>query len=189
MMQRVVTVLVALAMLGSDCERERLEGLDEGMYAEPEYLPWAVVPEPELELEVLQACDWWNNEMSRDGVTRVVFHPEPGADYDEGTHGVIPVFYGFIPENEDGTMPGGLFEYAERDGLLLYGQITILADLEYHPATVSAALRHELGNALGLADDPNSIDLNSVMSYELAENGELTEHDFALVAEVYDERN
>jgi len=174
---------------GSDCECRRLEALDEGMYAKPEYLPWAIVPEPELELEVEQACAWWNDEMSRDGVTRVVVHVEPGADYPEDTHGVIPVFFGYLPENEDGTDPGGLFEYAERDGRLLYGTITISADLEYHRETVGGVLRHELGNALGLSDDPNSIDLNSVMSFELAEYGELTDHDFELVADVYDNQN
>jgi len=189
MWQRIAMVVVALAVMGSDCERERLEGLDEGMYAEPEYFPWAIVPEPELELDVGQACQWWNEQLSRDGVTRVVHHLEPGADYPEATHGVIPVFYGYLPPNEDGTDPGGLFEYAERDGLLLYGTITVSADMEYHAPTVGGILRHELGNALGLADDPNSIDLNSVMSFELAEHGELTEHDFELLAEVYDGRN
>jgi len=41
----------------------------------------------------------------------------------------------------------------------------------------------------GDGDDPNSIDLNSVMSFELEEYGELTDHDFELVADVYDNQN
>lgn len=186
MMRRIAMVMVALSLVGSDCERRRVEELDEGLFAEPEYFPWSVVAEPELELQVENACSWWNDEMSRDGVVRVVFLPEPGAEYPPGTAGVIPVSFGYIPLNDDETEPGGVFDYGERDGLLVFGSITVSADFEYHTDTVSSVLRHELGHALGLADDPNSIDLNSVMSYELAENGALTDHDFDLVAEVYD---
>jgi len=189
-MARWIAAIFAIVFLsGSDCEHRRLLELDEGLFAQPEYLPWAVVAEPELVVEAGNAVDWWNAEMSRDGVIRVVHHFEGETEYPEATHGVVNVFYGYLPSDDLETDTGGLFEYALRDGQLLYGTVTVSSDLGYHDQTISAIIRHELGHALGLADDPASIDLNSVMSYELAEHGELTEQDFDLVAEIYDNQN
>jgi len=178
-------LLVSLAILGSDCREYRFDEIDEGAYSEPEILPWALVASPDEDpfLQDLgeEASAWWNDELSRDGNTRVAFVFE-GDDtpYLDETIGVIWLQAGFT-----GKEALGLFEFAERDERLQWGEITVSSDILYDEETSFWVLVHEMGHALGLADDRHSLDFPSVMASPLIRRGELFETDFQRVVSLF----
>jgi hypothetical protein len=182
-MRNALVVLVFLLVGCSD------DYVDNGMMSSPMFLPWAVVMDETADDTLHQLtedqCAWWNEELSKDGTVRVVFHFENYSEYPGDTIGVIWVGWG---ELEDPL--GGYFSYIRSvpDNKILRGWVTIEPDMRDRGGLfLSRLVRHELGHALGLADDPLGID--SIMEYKINLFGELTEHDFSLLVDDYDNRD
>jgi len=188
-----LVVAVSVVLLGSDCEPERLNALDEGLEVrdgyevEPYVLPWSItvtteVDDPDFGFDrnlITEAVDWWNDTIDRDGTDRTWFTEEPVTEQ----NGVLHVTVGFTGGTEEEPV-GGLLEAAYSEGFILYATLIVSSDLTYHEDTVLAILKHEMGHAMGLADDPGpptTVDLNSVMGSPLVIDGDLTDHDFELL--------
>lgn len=177
---RWATLLVMLCV-AADCEQARLEALDagrmtmaDGTEMRPAVLPWVVVVDESIGSDVVDlAARWWNLETGA-----VLFEVDDGAS--PQLFGTLEVSMGYAGGDEYG--PAGVFrDETNLDGEILRGSIVISSDIAYHEATVFDAIRHELGHALGLADDPHSIDLDSIMSSPLMPGAGLTEHDRDLI--------
>lgn len=190
-----LVVAVSVVLLGSDCEDQRLTNLDNGLdthngyETEPYVLPWSVVVDSEVldpdfgfdRSQITEAVNWWNDNIDRDGTDRTWFTEEPVT----GQDGVLHVTVGFTGGTEEEPV-GGLLEAAYSEGFILYGTIIVSSDLSYDEDTVLAILKHEMGHAMGLADDPGppeTVDLNSIMGSPLVLDGELTDHDFELLVQ------
>lgn len=86
-------------------------------------------------------------------------------------------------------LPGDLAEEAaaaawvtvSERGEVLYCEILISPDYIYHRPTYVRTVAHELGHCLGLDDDPESLDLGSIMSDPPHHGARPTEHDVDLV--------
>ena len=188
-MRNLWFVLVAVMLMGSDCEKERIDGLDDGFRVDPDTgveLSTGAVPMPEWwddeNLPYVEfATAFWNETMGRDGVIRDVFF------VDDISPNVL-VSFGYVPQSdyeyENGIEPSGIayVEFTET-GSITGCEIVISSDIAYHAETVQWTLIGEMGHCLGLEDDPNSIDLNSIMSSPLLLNGELTDEDWERLVE------
>lgn len=189
---------VSVVLFGSDCENTRLEGLDNGRLemsgynVEPHHYPMRVIALTSVDDEafgfdrdlIIQAVEWWNEQASRDGIQRNVFVVDDEAI--PGTTGVIEVGVGYTGDSYEDGIPG-IYEFYYDEEFIMYGVVTVSSDITYNDRTVIDVLRHELGHALGLDDDPDSIDLDSVMGSPLVYDGGLTEGDFGLVEESYEQ--
>lgn len=176
-MSRLVAIVLAVFAFGAECEEHRLEDLDngrsqltDGTEMRPLVLPWFVTFETDssaLGPMLMQSFDWWNEQVGFD-----VFTDNSSIGFSE-----ISVEANLMPEN----VAGEFHDVTREDGMILSGSITISSDIMYDQDYAESALHHEMGHALGLADDPYSIDLNSVMSSPLIEGGQLTDRDRSLL--------
>lgn len=85
---------------------------------------------------------------------------------------------------EIATESGGLttIHYDKVTGTIIAAEVVINHEHTYNAATYLGAVKHELGEVLGLEDDPNpGLDLNSIMRLKLNPGGVLTAHDAALL--------
>lgn len=178
-MRNTIIISLCCLSLGSDCSDRRLDAIDEGAYAAPEYLPWDIVLEGGLDEQLLlDAISWWQSQLPGDCIA---YHYEPDleADYPPATHGVLRISTGYVDEPALGRM-----DYALRDGeVILYGEIVISSDI-VDENLAYWVLIHELGHALGLADDARSIDYPSVMASPIIEGGELLPGDLELALDL-----
>jgi len=177
------SVILSAALVNCEdirsCEQKRIGGLDQGRKELPVSLPWFVGPHPNSSNElgfdpylINEAVSWWNAQLSRDGTKRFYFV----LSANETTPNLV-VETGYTGKNESKLSRSLL------NGKIATATIIISSDIAYHQPTVRAALKRELGAALGLAYDPGppeTVDLNSVMAYGV-QNGELTSHDFELL--------
>ena len=169
-------LLLSLCCLGADCEQDRLDGLDNGRMTlddgtemHPYLTPWYVTWDDSIDDDfAMDAIEWWNEQA---GVE--VFEVEAWS------FSAISIEANLLPEDVAGVFRDNTYD----DGRISSGDIVISADIMYDYDYSQAALRHEMGHALGLADDPHSIDLNSIMSSPLIVGGELTDHDRSLVVD------
>lgn len=67
------------------------------------------------------------------------------------------------------------------DGPVLTCDVVVSSDHAYHRETLVMTIAHELGHCLGLADDPPSLDLGSIMSDPFYSGARPTAHDVDLV--------
>jgi hypothetical protein len=157
----------------------------------PAYQPWRVVIHPSVDGDdgfdralVVQAIEWVNVELSRDGVPRTYFELVSSSTTERGSI-VVEVGYTGEDENED-TFPGIFRAAYNSNSEIVYGTITVSPEITYHAPTVYAVLRHELGHCLGLGDDPGppvTVDLNSFMASPLVLDGDMTRRDFTTVVD------
>ena len=177
-MNKLHIAIVALFAMGSDCESSRLYSLDNGRLTidgetemTPCCLPWRVVSDLEIAPD---AIAWWDRELGEN-----YFELDNSAWQDN--YGVLFINCGTTGIDD----PAGVFyDATDGNGSILQGAIVISSDIAYHEETVFYALLHEMGHALGLADDPYSLDLNSIMSSPLIIGGELTDHDRDLLLDL-----
>ena len=122
-----------------------------------------------------EVSQWWNDQC---GVT-LFYSPTPTPD--------ATIEFGYVSDLDDlGNLGNADVEYSRYDGLITSCQITISSDIAYNEETSFEVAKHEAGHCLGLDDDPNSLDLNSIMSSPLLYRGEATSHDCDLVIERMD---
>lgn len=196
MVIRILLFLSILVLMGSDCERDRLNNLDNGKLVrdgyelEPYLQPWKLVVDETVDdpdfgfdrSQITEGIGWWNEQADRDGTDRTWFVEGDSTDVPD-VAGVILIDVGYTGGTEDQPILGNHY-FAYSEGFILYATITISSDITYDEDTVLAVLKHEMGHAMGLADDPGppeTVDLNSVMGSPLVLDGELTDHDFELL--------
>lgn len=132
---------------------------------------------------VADSVSWWNGEMSRDGMSRVVFF---ALDEDSVEISDVDVSFGDVvyhgEEDPENIVPLGMSRmYYDSSGAVYYCAITISSDISEDEERVMFVLRHELGHCLALADDP--WDEYSVMGVPLVDDGTLTDDDWELLIE------
>jgi hypothetical protein len=212
---RNLTAIISLAILpflmGSDCEKSRLESLDNGQMTTdqgvplyPASLPWEVVGEemenPEALSDAIEAANGWFSpvEVFAGGVDSERFMaldllPEPVSceEDDPGYErcGVILVSQGYVgtPDWDEGldfNDDGGIADMRwNEDGEILYGDIILNIDYAYDYQTMRDTSLHELGHFLGFAHDGDSLDLGSCMSSPPQYDCRYTESDIERVGE------
>lgn len=179
----IVDVALLFVLMGADCESQRLEGLDEGFHVtetglelQPGALPFAVAWADDAGPRVLEeSALWWDEQLS----SEVFFY--------DGNAPQVTAEFGYVPAPPDDAWTGDFdlegfplgIAYLDFDefGAVTFCEIVVSSDIEYDGPTVAAVMRHEIGHCLGLADDPASVDLNSVMASPVRPAGELTPWD------------
>ena len=181
----IVMALVAVCFAGcasggvkiGSMDNERMTFNSEGageVLLYPESLPWSVRVSDEMVDRGMAGlayytAKWWNEQASRDGVTRTWFE-----------------MYGSSAPFLDVTVrKSSQYAYISCaiDGdRIVAAEVVISDDINEFDALIAASL-HEFGHALGLDDDygpPVSVDLNSVMGAGVL-SGELTEKDWWMI--------
>lgn len=169
---------LSLLLLGSDCEEDRLDDLDEGRMVRDGVelrrcaYPVTVAADATLEdlsvlLEAAAAWDAW-----------------AGFDTFEVVEGFAPdvtVAVGFAGDGDEGDLT--TVGFAEH-GCITDVEVVLSSDIAYDRAVLLKTLEHSLGHSLGLENDPGPpecVDLRSIMSSPLDPLGVLTEHDRELL--------
>ena len=120
----------------------------------PIVLPVEVVNAGTSDYAIQSAIDAWNDKA-----------PLPFFALVEEPSG--PFGWATVTEGDpvaEGHSVGGYAEISWAHGEILTCAVVVAADLSYDPYWHVALIEHELGHCLGLADDPPSIDLGSIMS-------------------------
>lgn len=172
-------LLLAVFCLGADCEQARIDGLDagrmvlsDGTEMSPSTLPWRVVADDSIDRAmVVEAVAWWGEESGM----HVFVMDDSAQPWD---FGVIEVSSGYSTTED---LLGVFNDVTDDDGLIQSGNIIISSDILYDDDYTFHVILHEMGHALGLADDPHSIDLDSIMSSPVIVGSSLTSHDRALL--------
>jgi len=175
---------------GSECERERLDGLDkERLEVDGLELYQGIIP-------MVVAIDDFNMDVEQIAVVGdcvdhinglapgLLQHQETG---EPGHIGWALVSVGVPPPTVVGDPdPGGvaLLEW-DASGGILYCDIVIHYEYAYDLQTFRDTLLHEMGHCpLGLAHDGDSIDLGSCMSSPVLWDCDYTDNDVQLFGEV-----
>lgn len=178
-MRRMILMVAAVALLGAECEAERLEKMDHGflkmngLTLSPMSLPCEVIGDGSIEhpdtfYECLEDLNEWfypTDAVSGDIDEERFVAYELGSS--EARYGTILVSVGSLPDldwYEPG--PGGVADLVWNDeGRILYADVVIDYEHAYDRQTFRDRLLHELGHAcLALAHDDSSIDLGSCMA-------------------------
>ena len=204
-MSLMLSICLSVLLMGSDCERERLDKLDHGLMETndgqvlmPASLPWEVVGEemenPEALSDAIEAANEWfapvevfigGVDSERFAAIDLLPEPESCSEDDPGYErcGVILISQGYVgtpdwDEVLDFDDDGGVADmYWNEDGEILFGDIILNIDYAYDYQTMRDTSLHELGHFLGFAHDEDSIDLGSCMSSPPQYDCEYTEAD------------
>lgn len=167
----------------------------DGFELRPAVLPWLVVAEDSFEHATVvdDAIEWWNGQ----GVGVLFEGGIDDAEFDALALAPIGSRYGVILASVE-SIPGGGVEWLDVDeenpngdalvldngeGAIVACDVRVDFEIAYHEPTERVTLIHELGHCLGLADDPESIDLDSCMSSPTYDGCGLTPGDLALLRE------
>lgn len=169
----VILLLMACDPTYLDEGRDYRDGLE--LYSAP---PLGVQAEPDIRGFVLIAVPWWSAQIGQE----VAFSPTPTPDITMA-FGHVPA-PDYDPETLEGDV-GGIanIDYSLHDGLIIGCDIIISSDLRGFDDAVLEVVKHEIGHCLALADDPHSLDLNSIMSDPGVWRGEVTPGDRAIILE------
>ena len=197
-------LILALVLMGSDCEDERLTKLNKGLLTMEdgtplcrEDLPYQVVSETLEHPDALQIATDNVNSFFTTNVLVSEMDSDLFAVYDVGPsaarYGVILVSEGYPGTPTDFSDlgffsdVGGTCEIAfDARGNILWADIVVNVDYAYHEDTVVAILLHEFGHAMGLAHDGQSIDLNScMMPNNVPSSCEFTVFDVGLIEDCH----
>jgi hypothetical protein len=167
------SVAVCLTLLAVSCGYPDSGWITLGDYdVEPAVLPVVLVPDGDVTAEELAAeAEWWH-EQTCPGLFEVEDDEDLYLELDLLYMTDRPIGYALIYEAEpptDEAIPGwtsagplGMavlhIEYGQIDSAEV--MISSRAEGDWRRQTI----RHELGHLLGLADDPDSVDADSVMS-------------------------
>jgi hypothetical protein len=117
-----------------------------------------------------EVSQWWNEQCGE----TLFYSPTPTPD--------ATIEFGYVADpHELGNLGIAAIEYSRIDGLITFCEITISSDIAYHEETALEVAKHEAGHCLGLDDDPNSLDLNSIMASPSLYRGQVTPGDCELV--------
>lgn len=178
----LILMMMSVLMMGSDCERERLDSLDngfmetsDGLVLTPMVLPWEVVAEdmehPEALSDAMEMMNEWffPTEVFFGGIDSERFTSlDLGPESDR--YGIILVSVGSMATSgwEDGLDfedSGGIADLAWNEaGEILFVDIIVNIDYAYNVESTCNTLLHEFGHSLGFGHDGDSIDLGSCMS-------------------------
>jgi hypothetical protein len=161
----VARILASLALLATACASDL--GMVPGVCG-PIVLPLEVVNDGVDPGALDDAVAAWN---TRAPIALFDVVPTTGE-----TLGVVHVRVGILPDDIWGLAT--LF-VAHRE--VLSCEVDISTDVAWHRPTAALVLAHELGHCLGLADDPSSYDLASVMGDPVRDGWTPTDSDIALV--------
>lgn len=188
MKKMALLLMLCGALIGSDCEAERVADLDEGfrqigeLVIHPEVLPMGVAWDESFEHEGLEAVPpavvaWWNDQIGEEFFYEDPFSPDITTEVNFISLDEMPDNFFAIEHQADLAE----VEYSVADGAVISCRCVLNVDLAYDVATMEQALRHCYGHCLGLEDDPFSVDLRSIMSNPLDPLGELTAGDRELL--------
>jgi hypothetical protein len=146
---------------------------------------------------VVEAVDWWNKTLSRDGVKRTAFKVGSGyravpvyADHYIMPESSVPPEYNDwwnLDSMEDPRPLGRCTAKVDTaSGHISDAMIELNWHYAYYDRVMILALKQEMGHLLGLADDRRSIDLASIMSEGLIWDGRLTPWDFDRLVIAYE---
>jgi hypothetical protein len=151
-----------------------LDGVE--LYASP---PLGVSARSKIRRETSDAIEWWNDQVGAE----VFYEPTPTPDITVSIGANVP--FTVDPDTMYWEQLGIAYaDYSGYDGLITGCEIIILDAILDDYETALGVVKHELGHCLGLADDPHSLDLNSIMSSPLMWRGEVTEKDLEIVREM-----
>lgn len=196
-------LLIAVLCLAA-CSTARLDALDHGFLTlengksvRAANLPIAIYASDGTKNEwVLEAVDWWNKALSKDGTPRIAFIVMSGygavpvyADHYITPESTIPYGYNdwWDPAALEGTAPVGrcTSKVDNRTGHIIESMVELNYHYAWHDHTMVQALKNEMGHLLGLKDDGYSIDLNSIMADKLVWDGQLTNADYKRLLDAY----
>lgn len=127
------------------------------------------------------AGQWWNEQCG----VGLFYSPTPTPD--------VTIETGYVPSGSYGpdqiiADEAGIayIDFSRVDGLILGCEVVLSSDIAYDDQTLLETAKHEIGHCLGLADDPHSLDLNSIMSSPIGYRGQVTAGDCALVLERFE---
>jgi hypothetical protein len=174
----LITIWCTVVLYGCDLLIVQDEGLYtiDGVPVLPANLPMYVSLDPEMETEnsevqslLNEAVLTWNSWMGCK-----VFDVIPAS-------GDVSMSFGITPSLDtlDGFEDtfGMAMLQLDENNQVQYCEITISLGIAYHSDTVLITMEHELGHCLGFLDDPDSVDLQSIMSESPFEGCSLTESD------------
>lgn len=196
-LQAILLLLLGLFLTGADCEKERLEELENGLVVRDgldlHRCDWPgsfsadeTLEDPTVLSDAVAQLNTW---ADTDGVDRMWAQID---DVDPS----ITVEVGYVPVDVwDPTNPeageAGIAEIAyDENGCITFCAITLSSDIAYDRDTLLQVLLHEGLHCYGLDDDPGidvTVDLRSIMGKPIDPVGELTMHDFELLRRTYDE--
>jgi hypothetical protein len=189
-----IIIAIVPIVMGASCEQARLKALDTTeRFAVPTYMPWRITVDPSsgvTEAQLNRSVAQWNQWVSdfEPSTGREVFRQcEFGEGCNYRVSGVIVVDTGYTGARVWDWSPSdalGLFNGVISRGRIVRGVITLSSDVPFD----NRVLEHEMGHALGLRNDPWSIDLNSLMSSPYIEGSEPTNADLSSIIEVIDAR-
>lgn len=160
------------------------EGTDGEVTLRPKELPLTVFGRDGITAEeIVWASEWWNKRAGRK------LFRSGGVDYfydvayDGGKAGKTRHVFVSVgaAESKCGGIARPIFDKA--NGEIWYTEITINHEHAYHKSTRKATLLHEMGHALGLEDDPHSLDRGGIMDEKAATVGisDPTPHDLEVI--------
>ena len=188
-----VIALSAAVFLGASCEQARLAALDNNdVFAPPENTPWMMVASQSsgiTDATLQRSIDQWNTWASEhypqcEREWFRICNPEDNCR--QHARGVLYVTLGYhditVEEYNGYVLPRytlGLFTYILIGGQIVSGTISLSADWPYD----SGVLEHEMGHAMGLRDDPWSVDSGSLMADPYIPGGRPTKRDLEAIVE------
>jgi hypothetical protein len=208
-MQRFTALCALLCLLSWACDPTYLDNgrlVRDGNELHAAWLPWLVVADSTLETEVAptvlpDAIEWWNEQCAAplfelESVGEERFwelydgEPEDRIGYVLVSVEAITSDLGWNPDDDEPDANGDATLHYCREtrpacdpGGITWAEVRIDYEIAYHEPTSLVTLIHEFGHTLGLADDPESLDLGSCMSSPTFEGCGLTSGDRSLVCE------
>jgi hypothetical protein len=143
----------------------------DGRRMEPLDLPYVVAHDDSISGSAIdEAVAWWHEETDLEvGSLFVVDHDPELFDELDGLSendriGAITVWSEWPNVPEDVEALGATIIRRDSEARIKTTEVLVSPDVIGDRQWTIAVLRHEFGHCLGLAHDPNSIDLNSIMS-------------------------
>lgn len=157
--------LPILALLLLSCDPAHL---DNGLMTRGELMLHVEGPQGVSGVFAEEVAQWWNEQCGAE----LLYAPTPTPD--------ITISRGYVEGEE--VLGVADVQYSNFDGLILSCDITVSSDVFDEVFALEVAY-HEAGHCLGLDDDPNSQDLQSIMASPMIYEGRATPGDCERILE------